>query len=301
MEIKIFWINLGRIQNTLSITDEEFAKYLGMGHPLFIKHRRACTYLPLNCVFELAERFGFHFENLLQESFDIKTIFNKIHGISSFSKRYSNASYSSTRPISNVVSYIEKTKGERAKLNLLRKFQISETLLEVPDIKTNIHLMTDSLQYLRKTYQLKDIDILSMGQMTPFTSVNQDLARELSNKKNIYELVDYFFEELCQSFDKNHSYKLINLSDDYAVIEIKAYQDVLDELKLTVNQFGSENLCLTRLGVLSSLTWFKYGRFTPVKKITSAFDGSPSNQYLMEISSFKNLISINSNFQQMLQ
>lgn len=291
-EVINFWYNLDRVQAVLLKSDKEFAQYLGMNYTQFMKRKNARKFLPMNCVFECAEKLNFHFENLLCKDFDIMQLYETYHGSSLLPQRYSHATYSSVRPINNIITYIEKNYGERAKINLFRKFQISEMLLKNMDFKTNVLLMTDSLKYLQPIYQLKNSELIAIGQMTPFTLLNNDIAYELSNKKNVEETLSYFIEELTQRFDKNHSYQIIKKTDSYAMIKVDAHRHVLDELKTAIEDFGSEELCQTRMGVLSSITWFRYRRFAHVSKTLSIFNGGSSNLYKFDLSPFKNIISM---------
>jgi hypothetical protein len=180
-------------------------------------------------------------------------------------------------------------RGERAKVNLFRKFQISEDFLSNPNQKTNILLISDAVQYLAKTYQLTNEDFIAMGRMTPLGITDNSLRNNLVNKKNIYDLLDYFVNDCAQLFDKNFTYQIVNMHTDYAIIEATPNKNVLEELQLTPTEFGNENACLTRVGVLSSITHLKYGQYAQVSKIDSIYTGAKSHRYLIDLSPFTNL------------
>lgn len=288
-ENKNFWINLGEIQDALFLSDKDFSDYLGISYAHYTKQKNAFNFLPLTCIYECAEKLNFHFEDLLQDSFSTKTILSKTQGNYSLPEKYSVATYSSTRPIINLLTYIAREKGERARINLFRKFQISESFLNKPDQKTNILLISDAVQYLTTTFQLKPADLLAIGQMTPFTSINADIAAELNQKKNIYEILDYFFSELAHRFDKNFTYKINTVYDSYAIVEAMPNKQVIEELELNPEIFGNEQGCFTRMGVLSSVTWYRYKCFADVKKISSIYNGDKTNLYLFDLSPFQKL------------
>lgn len=294
-EKKNFWNNLGKIQIALSLSDRDFSNFLDIKHNQFLNKKRNLEFLPINCVFECAEKLNFHFEDLLHDTFDITPILSKIQDTHNLPSKYAVATYSSTRPIMNVINYIERNRGERAKTNLLRKFQTTEEFLNNINQKTNILLMSDMIRYLAETYNLKHQDFYALGRMTPFTLMNQGLINELGNKSNVYQLLDYFLDEIAHRFDKNFTYRINNISGDYAILEALPNKYVVDELNLKDFQFGNEETCCSRMGVLSSITWAKYKTFAETKKISSIYQGDQTNLYLFDLTPFKKLSGLNTN------
>jgi hypothetical protein len=288
-EVQNFWLNLGKIQDALLLSDEEFSKYLEIDYTYFLEKKYQLSFLPLNCVFECAEKLNFHFEDLLQDSFNTSAILSRLQGESILLPKYTTATYSSVRPIKNVLSYLAKEKGERSKVNLFRKFQISESFLNNPNQKTNILLITDAIQYLINTYQLKASDLCAIGQMTPH--VNTDMQMGLSNRKNVYELVDFFYLEYAQLFDKNYLYRIEKMTSDYVIIESLPNKDAIQELQINIAQFGNENVCFSRMGIMSSIFWPKYKINASIKKLSSLYAGDLSHRYFIDLTPFKNLSS----------
>ena len=107
------------------------------------------------------------------------------------------------------------------------------------------------------------------------------------NKRTIQETLEYFIEECGPFFDKNNTYRILEMFGDYAIIEALPNPHVLEELQIRSHQFGSEKHCLTRTGVFSSITWHKYQRYAKVTKIASLYDGASSNRYLFDMSPFR--------------
>ena len=225
----------------------------------------------------------------MREDFSVQAILKHSQGDFELLERYSVANYSKTRQTVNVLDYITRTRGERAKINLLRKFQLSEDFILNGHHNVNALLLTDITKYLADTYHLPNSEFLEIGRMTPFTSMNNDLQLELINKNNIYEILDYFFAELAQRFDKNFTYKIIKVLNDYAIIEAQPNKPVIEELEITPYQFGNEQTCMTRMGVISSITWFKFKQFANIEKMASVYQGDTTNLYKFDISPFKNL------------
>lgn len=291
-ENKNFWTNLTKIQNALLKSDKEFSQFLDINYDLFVKQKKTLSFLPLNCVFELAEKLNFHFEDLVKESFSTKGILSQIQGNYSLLEKYSVATYGKTRHIANVIKYLEYSRGERAKINFMRKFQLTEDFILKGNNSTNILLTTDIMNYLKTVYNFQDADYIRIGQMTPFTNMNKDVEEALLQKKNIHETFAYFFDELAMRFDKNFSYSIAKLQGDSAIIEAKPNRHVVEELQAVTTEFGSENACLTRMGLISSIAWFKYRTFTPPQKITSLYSGSSTNLYKFDFSSLSRLSNV---------
>ena len=285
-ERQLFWFNLDHIKDKLNLSDEAFAKYIGVSFGQYKKCRENLAFLPTAVVYELAEKCNFHFADLLTPNFELN-----FTGGEQFEKplpdRYTTAAYSKLAPTKNIINYLEKTRGRRAKLNLIRKFQLSEEYLGDVSNRANIHLISDVVKYLAETYQFTEKEFIAMGQQTPFTI--DILKDKLSDHKDIYGVLDAFFAECTQIFDKNCDYRITDIVNDFAIIEGSPRKEVLDELKVRPEEFGNEEVCLTKMGCISSMTYFKYRRYGRMEKLTSIYAGDASNTYLLDLAPFKKL------------
>ncbi len=289
VEVIFFWKNLERIKNVLTKSDREFAKFLEISYGQYLKCKKNQVFLPLGCIYQCAEKLNFYYTDLLYDNFSLQSVVNTINNGQNLDEKYSHATYSTLRPFKNVLTYLEKEKGEQAKINLLRKFQISDKILNQPDQKTNIHLLTDAVRYLRATYQLSELDLISIGRMTP--NANKDFEIGLSTKKNAPEVVEFFLDEYAHLFDKNYTYSIEQLSNNQSIIQALPNKNVVEELGLKFSEFGSEDVCLTRMGVLSSIMWPKFKKYADVQKISSIYSGDKSHRYIIDLSPFKKLSS----------
>ncbi len=289
-EIENFWMNLNKIQAILLKSDKEFATYLGINYSQFSKKKATADWLPLNAVFECAEKLNFHFNDLLQKNFSIDAILSHVQGKTALLDKYSIAPYSKTRQTVNVLNYLAQSRGERAKINLLRKFQLSDDFILNSNQDVNIHLFIDIVKYMGETHGLTQEEFFQVGRMTPFTSINTDIQQELKDKRNCREMMEFLFSNsITERFDRNFLYKIESLNDEYAIIEARPNKLVMEELRVRPKEFGSEDVCLTRMGVFSSLPWFKYKHYSQVTKISSIYAGGNTNFYKMDLSRFKNL------------
>lgn len=285
---EIFWRNLEKIKTTLMLDDQGFARTLGLSLKDLQKYQIKRSFLPLDCMFEFAEKMNFHLEDLMSNDFKMK-VASKTAGKFNLGERYSYATYSETQPLRNILNYLEMVRGERAKINLIRKFQLTEDFFAQTEQKANIYLITDIVSYLDKTYRFTDSEFMGMGQRTPFVTKSTFLSDKLTNHKDAQSVVASFFEECTHLFDQNYHYKITSMVGDDAVVEATPRSYVLDELKIKSQDFGIEKLCLTRMGVISSMTYYKYGVNAPITKIASLMEGAQSHRYHIDLSPFKNL------------
>lgn len=285
-ETLIFWRNLEKIQDQLLLNEVEFAESMGIKHKEYLNFKQKNQMLPLNVLFELAEKFNFHLEDLLIEGFVFK---HDPDANRPLMDRYTLATHSQTRPIINILNYVELTKGTRAKTNLIRKFQLSEDYIKQEKNKANILLITDIVKYLSANHEFKKTDFLSIGRRMPFISNNNILRDTLTDHKTAFDILDCFVYECTRLFDTNCTYRISEKSDDYAVVEVLPNKNVVDELMIDTNLFGNEEVCLTRMGNISSVMYYKYGRNAQVKKVSSIHSGNESNKYMFDLAPFNKM------------
>lgn len=123
---QVFWSNLEKIQNQLLLGDSEFSLLFGMDAAELKKQRLNSNILTEDRFDELSEKMNFGFDDLFNKNFNIQ--YNP-HKKAPLLNKYNVATYSHTRPILNVFNYVEMKNGERAKVELLREFQLSEDFI----------------------------------------------------------------------------------------------------------------------------------------------------------------------------
>ncbi len=283
----IFWNNLEKIKDVLLLNDIEFATYLKMKQEEYFSLKKKSATLPIDCLFELAEKHNFHLEDLLlKEDFSIKY---SPKGEKPLLDRYTVAPHSQTRAIINILNYLELSKGSRAKVNLIRKFQLSEDYIKNENNNANVLLISDILKYLGKNHAFKEADYLGIGRRMPFLENNKILKEKLSVHQSAHDILECFVYECTKLFDANCTYTISEARTDYAIIDVLPNKNVVDELRLDNHEFGNEELCLTKMGNFSSTMYFKFGQNAEIKKISSIHDGHSTNQYLVDLSPFRNM------------
>ena len=148
----ILWRNLERIKDQLLLDDSEFAQFLDIPYQEYLRNKNKQLFLPLTCMFEFSEKLNLHFEDLLSSEFKLNSTITNNNRDMILADRYSIASYSKTKPILNIINYLEIHRGVRAKINLLRKFQLTEEFILNQENNTNIFLISDIAKYLTNLY-----------------------------------------------------------------------------------------------------------------------------------------------------
>lgn len=282
-EGQIFWRNIEKVKDSQFLDDAQFAKELQMDLKDYLKIRGSTSLLPLDVAFIFAEKFNFHFEDLFKTDFKLKTG----SSTTALLDRYTHASYSQTKPIMSIMHYLEQVRGPRAKVNVLRKFQLSEDFLLNDKHKANIFLVSDIATYIQSTFKFSDKDFVLMGQTTPFVTDNDFLRNKLTGHTSVQKMFTYFFDECTHLFDQNCDYSLEIMNKDYAIIAAIPKRAVMEELNVVPELFGSSPSSLSRAGIISSMTMFQYNINAPVTRISSLYHGDRYDRYLLDLTVFR--------------
>lgn len=277
VENQIFWNNLQKIKERLLFSDSQFADFLDLPFHIYLKTKERRDTFSLFHMSEVADKLKIHLEDFIDPNFEFNG--RLFIGSQSLPDRYCHATFSTMRPVMNILSYIEKYRGFEAKRQLLCKFQIQESQLCNPDIRTNILLITDLLDYLNRIYDLAADEFIAMGQMMPDLDANQILKDKVIDVKSVEEVYEQVILNYAHCFDRNCTYKINKLNESELIVDIIPNGEVLEALKATPNVFGSELLCLTRMGVFSSIPRLKYRANGIATKLESTFSGGTRNRY----------------------
>jgi hypothetical protein len=287
IESVLFWKNIEKLKDSLLMNDQQFADELQMNLKDYLKIRGTKILLPMDKTFECAEKYNFHFEDLLKSDFKLKLN----HSPTSLLPRYTTATYSFTKTSISIMKFLEEARGLRAKTNVLRKFQVSEEFLLVDTNKANVHLTSDIAQYIHETFNFTNMDFVEMGRKTPFVTENIFLKNKLTGHKSVKNMFSYFFEDCTNVFDSNCHYRIETLNDDFVIVAAIPKKEVVEELGVRLTDFCSTPASYSRAGIISSMSMFQFKMNTPIKKISCLNHGDQYDRYLLDLSQFKNIRS----------
>jgi hypothetical protein len=188
----------------------------------------------------------------------------------------------------NLINYVRETRGPRAYADLLRRFKLSPRFF-TPEQRTNVLLISDVAMYLEGAYGFSDAEFMAMGRRTPQNPnvKHFNLKEKLCWQKDIQTTLEYFVNECAGLFDTNFDYKIHSLNEGHALIDATLRPSVSEELGVAPSEIGNEKVCYSRMGVFSSVSWYKYARFASITKVSSIHRGDRTNRYLMDLSPFR--------------
>lgn len=283
-EANIFWGNLERVRNTLLLNEFEFAEYLDVSEEFYKTRRKRQHFLPVYCLHQLASVYGFLFEDLLKSDFDVSSIINIDNSSNTLGERYSYATFSTTIPILNIINYIESEKGISVKVDVFKRFGLSSTFFNDPTLKTNLHLISDINFYLKTYHGLQDMEFRLMGEQFVKTMSRTKLETPFKEARTLQEIISIFIEDISVQLDQNYHYQISKLTEDFAVIDSIPRKRLIEELGVPADLISNEVTCLTKMGLMASVTSLYNGTKAKVTKIDSLFSGGSSNKYLIDFS-----------------
>jgi hypothetical protein len=118
------------------------------------------------------------------------------------------------------------------------------------DAPISIRFLEDLTDLLRE-FGTPEESFVHMGFMSHFTNLGSPLAEKLSKSDSVRDLHEHLFSEYIQLYEKNHDYRIVQLTDRSIVFASRQRKEVLDALDR--KRFGSHSICMMRLGTTISL------------------------------------------------
>lgn len=170
---------------------------------------------------------------------------------------------------------------------MMRKFQISPSLLENPEEFVNIRLISDFAEAFQKTYGMKDLYPVGVyaAQIAPNEKM-YEYFKDCRTPKEVFELG--ITEIVPKHFDTNHEYELKFLSNSECVIISRPTEEVKDALSektpgnLAVSQY--------RAGIFAVFPEFASLPISEVRLISSIHWGDKACCYGVNFESWKRLM-----------
>lgn len=284
-EVHIFWENLEKVRNTLLLNEFEFAEHLDLSGEFYKATRKRQHFLPLSCLVELASIYGFSPEDLLTSDFDLSTIIDIDNSRNTLGERYSYATFSTTIPILNIINYIEFKKGISVKVDVFKRFGLSPSCFYDSTLKTNLHLISDINFYLKSYHGLQDIEFRLMGEQFVKIMRRTKLEAPFKEARTLQDIMSIFIEVISGQLDQNYHYQIQKMTKDFAILDTVPRKRLIEELGVPADRISNEVTCLTKMGLMASVTSLYNGTKAKITKIDSLFSGGTSNKYLIDFSS----------------
>jgi len=277
------WDVIDRIGSTLQLLDHELSDMLQLSDREFEKFRSTKKNLPMTKVFSLAERLDLGFSSIATGKIDYQALSQHYFGNKEFlPERYATAALGRRRTTLCVLNYIEEMFGWQERLNVLRHFQLNETLFANIDANINFLFASDLCDYLFR-YRLSESALSQIGIQT-FQSINFSKARkELGDCNSVAEL----YEKMCLDFapkhlEQNFIYKFSRTGPTRCLLSATPNPILEEAFKSKI--IGNPATSFLRLGVVASFSTLFGLPPADVKHVSSIYQGDSEILYEIDFS-----------------
>ncbi len=171
---------------------------------------------------------------------------------------------------------MEMKYGVEFKNSILRQLQVDPRFFENPDSIMNIRMMRDLCNILHNLgFTTKDF--INMGLMSFQVNKNSYMGEHYGSYRNFEELMDDLCNGLSSNYDQNYDYFITKKERNSISIGSKPTEKILEYLG--PDEVGSDQICLTKLGVLGSLPKYLKYEFSNAEKTKCMREGSSYHEY----------------------
>lgn len=263
-----------RLRCTLDHDHREWAALLRLSYKEYERIWSQRKPLPATALVHVAERLHLSIDQLTRGDIDYNAVAAHYSGdFKHIPEKYLVAATSRKSTALCIIDFTTKTSGWMTGLEALRWLQIHPAALHDETTNVNIRFMTELFGFLRKK-RLTDEHIRLIGSDTGVRSQNSALGKRLACAKSPSEVYESMIVELIAFWERNCDYQLIKLTRSNCLIKSSTNQEVAE--KLRVRHVGSSNVCLFRMGLLSSAPGYIGLPFANVEEKACVHRGDPA-------------------------
>lgn len=277
------WDTIHRLELTLGLSETDLLEMLCLTRNEFERARASKKDLPADKIFSLAERLELGFNSIVNGKIDYQALSQHYFGNKCFlPKRYERAALSRRRTTMFILNYVEEAFGWKERLNILRQFQLNESLFADPDKPISILFASDLSEYLLR-YKLDESQLATIGAEC-LKRVQADPVRaELRDCTSVGEI----YERMCDGlivkyFEKNFEYQMLELNDEYCVIAGRPSTLLLDALES--KKVGNTATNIVRGGLASGYPTLLGLPSATAKHVEKSVKGSTEIHYRFDYS-----------------
>ncbi len=235
---------------------------------------------------KLTERIGNHFNinsrDVLAGNINYSALAMKFEEKNKqMPERFSKAAFNRMRTSISSVNFLENVAGWRLRLDVIRRLDITEKMLQDPFAPISIILLTDLCDYLSQR-QFQKKDFFEMGAYT-FESDRQSLVpklfSEISNPKESYE---FLFNDCMNLWQQTSDFKLTDISNSTATVEFLTNRDAAAEVG--IRHLGSAHVCQIKLGCVSNVPRYSGRPAARVKELACVHRGDDVCRFELDFS-----------------
>lgn len=264
-----------RLQLTLDIPNQEFADILCVTEENLDSALNGGVELPFDALANITDIFNLCPDTFVFKNVDYVALAEHYRGNSDYiPEKYSVAAFSHRRTGYNILREVEKTYGPIIVDRILRALQVTKYGLLNVDANINIRFGMDVFKQLSRFIKVDENVFFKFGTSSVIANKATSLGNELSLLANPSEVYERMIEELVSFYEKNCSYRLLNLGDTTCRVESKQNEDVASALK--VRRLGNPSVCAYKSGILAATPAYIGLPSGSVKEAKCIHRGDPS-------------------------
>jgi hypothetical protein len=276
------WITLDKISHTLGWKIDDVCDRLQLSEKQFL-HQKSINLSPsLSAITHLTESIHISIDAVVTGKIDYKTLRAHFNGdLKAIPERYSIAKFSKIRTSTHILDFVEKHLGWDAKKSIYNHFQINEAIVENDEEMVNFLLPSDICRYVGEKFKAPEIYLEKIGAHSAVVNKNSIVGKIVSTYESPKELYENMFTEAVHRlYDKNQTYRILKLTDQYCIVEPSFREEVKDLLQLKTP--GNRFACHSIAGSISSLTGYMDLPYSKVTKIDCVHKGGCSCKYKID-------------------
>ena len=278
----VFWKQISMLQNVLMLADSGMSSLLDMKLEDFLIAKKIQGSISLSQLDVLLDKLGISIDNFFEGKIDYIQVRDKFLGnLEALPVRYDSVKLSKARTLTNCLRYIEMKYGEAFKNSILRQLQVDPRFFDNPNRLTNIRLMKDLFDLLESVGFSKQ-DFTNMGLMSYDINKASSMGEQYRSYRNFEELMEDLCNGLSSNYDQNYDYFIVRKDSESITLGSRPSAEVLEYLK--ADEIGSDRICQTKLGVLSSLPKYLKYEFSDAQKVKCMREGNSHYEYKINYS-----------------
>lgn len=248
---------LERLRDSLDLSVREWASMLEVTERAYRSQLSGASRITLeqSVIESLADELEITPEAIMTGDIDFSVVAKRRVGLATaLPERFAKSAYSKVRTSSHLLDYIEMHLGWRARSQVLRRFQLNDSIFADLDYEINVLFISELCERLHREGMPLE-SFYEMGKLSVISNLNGSLSTLFSKEPGPKSLYERCFNELISKYyDRNFDYRLASLGDDRCVVFAKPREQVLDELRLCA--LGNSATCAARAGTFASLTGY---------------------------------------------
>lgn len=239
------------LQAVAGYGDDDWLDLLQVTWKDYYTFRSGQKCIPFKNLESLAKFFGIPAASILTGKIDFQKIALAHQSTEAIlPETYAVGAHGRMRSTITSIEFLERSFGWRIKQDVMKRFALSEVLLQDPFNPVSIKLITDVCEYLRQR-QFSESDLFRMGAYSFEGNRESLIGRMYREMPGYQDAFEAFATSLMPIFEKNCTYRFEMIDDVTGVVTSRSNADVA--LEVGVRKLGSPHLCHVKNGIWASI------------------------------------------------